>query len=54
MAKQCQDGVKQIFAWETKENMQLDDNQKLIEMLEEEEEEWGRAYIDRMQKKLLM
>jgi hypothetical protein len=48
LAKQCQDGVKQIFAWETKqENVQFDNKPKLIEMLEGEEER-GRAYIERM------
>ena len=54
LAKQCQDGVKQIFAWEVKqENVQFDNKPKLIEMLEGEEER-GRDYIERMQKKLLM
>ena len=53
LAKQCHDGVKQIAAWETKQETQLDNKPKLIEMLEGEEER-GRAYIERMQKKLLM
>jgi len=53
LAKQCHDGVKQIAAWEAKQETQLDNKRKLIEMLEGEEER-GRAYIERMQKKLLM